>query len=317
MKRKIIVLAAFFFALAATAQEDVPASSNTANIDWSEDSTEIVTIQDIINVQQRQTKRNATESHFGNVWGRRGYFNFAYNGGKLSPKGNYATGVPDLHSGKVGEMSSDWGFNLQYGRNYHLHKTPISNLVSFYIDYTGIDLTVNHFKAERALRLYNSKAMKKSADGKDSCFYMPWNLEKYEISYGMTIGPSVTVAPFNLMSNQNLHFLKLNLYYHIGYHVSMIYMPDDENADINEVKNGGTTSTERKNYETMAENLKMAWGHGLTHSFGFNVSWKAIGIGYEHRSRTVKYKVANTTDFGSEKYEFKVPDNRVYLQIRM
>lgn len=317
MKRTIAVSAAFFFALAVAAQEDVSTTGTTGNIDWSEDSTEIVTIQDIINIQQKQTNRNATENHFDNVWGRRGFFNFAFNGSKLKPQGNYETGLSELNNGKVAEMKSDWGFTLQYGRSYRLHKQPISNLLSFYIDYTGIDLTVNHFKSESGPKLYNSAAVKRNPNGTDSCYYMPWNLEKYEISYGMTIGPSVTVAPFNTMSNQELHFLKLNLYYHIGYHASMIFMPDDEGADKNEVNPLTSPRIDRERHETVADNLKMAWGHGLTHSFGLNVSWKTIGLGFEHRSRTVKYKVANTSDFGKDKYEFSVPDNRIYLQLRM
>lgn len=290
--------------MAAAAQQDNPGA---ADIDWSEDSTEIVTIQDIIHVQQRQTSRNATESHFDKVWGRKGFLNFAYNKATLTPKGNFLTGVP-LNGGIVANMSSDWGVTIQYGRNYRLHKTPIANIVNFYIDYTGLDLGVNHFKAEgNGKNLYDSN--QKFTDDGDSYFYTPWNLEKYEVNYSMTLGPSVTIAPFNQTNNRQLHFLKLNLYYHIGYHASMLFMSGNANADINQ--------TENDDHEKVKDAPKIDWGHGLTQSFGLNLSWKTIGIGYEHRTRTVKYKSVSTSVFGKGKYEFKIPDNRLYIQLRM
>lgn len=309
MKRKIALSALIFFALAAMAQQNSPAKPNTAEIDWTEDTTEIVTIQDIINIQQRQTKRNTTENHFVDVWGRRSFVNFAYNTAKLTPQESIPTGVPSLNGGLLPEMSSDWGFTLQYGRNYRLHKKPIANIMYFHVDYTGIDLGVNHFKAEgNGKNLYDSREKTK-----EDYFYRPWNLDKYEFNYAMTLGPSLTVAPFNLTNSRALHFLKFNVYYHIGYHLSLVFMDDDEDADINP----GTSRTEKDDRQRMADNQKLEWGHGMTQSFGFNLSWKLIGIGYEHRTRSMKYKSMNTTDFGKEKFDFDVSDSRLYLQLRM
>ena len=297
------------FSLAAAAQQDKPVTVSMADIDWSEDSTEIVTIKDIIKMQQRQTNRNATESHFEKVWGRKGYFNISFSNTKLIPQQTIETGFPSLNGGHVPEMKSNWGLSLQYGRSYRLHKIPIANMVNFNIDYTGLDLSVNHFKAAGSGKLYDSNTKWDS----DNYFYIPWNLEKYEVNYAMSIGPSVTVAPFNLTNVSQLHFLKLNLYLHPGWHVSMLYMPNSEESDANT----GTARTEKENRETMSDNLKMMWNHNFCFSWGLNLSWKTIGIGYEHRSRTVKYKSASSSDFGKEKYEFKVPDNRVYIQFRM
>ena len=314
MKRKISLSAAIFFTLAAVAQQNNPAKN--ADIDWSEDTTEIVTIQDIINVQQRQTRQSFSESHFLDVWRRRSYVNFVYNTAEMTPKKPIPTGVlpPNdlLHN-----LKSDWGFTLQYGRNYRLHKLPIANIMYFYVDYTGIDLGINHFKADgngNALYDSNKKFEVKNKKGVgESYFYLPWNLDKYEFNYAMTLGPSLTVAPFNLSSSKALHFLKLNAYYHIGYHVSLLSMSYDEDVDSNQ----GSTAIDKNNREKISDNVKLEWGHGLTHSFGVNLSWKAIGIGYEHRSRALKYKSMNTTDFGKEKYEFDVSDSRLYIQLRM
>lgn len=306
MKRKLIFILTCLLSTAVFAQ--VENDDNKVVIDWSEDSTDITTIQDIIKVQQQVTNRNVTEQHFADVWGRRGYFNFSYNTTKLSPKGNYPNG---LDNGSVGELKSNWGASIQYGRSYRLHKKPIGNVALFNIDYTGIDLNVNHFEAiGNGTYKYNSSIKHtETEDGKASEYYnLPWNMEKYEVNYGMTLGPSLTLAPFNLLSGNGLHYIKFNVFYHIGYNISMIYSPNDKKLDENQ---------SGEDFQAMESNLKMAWGHGMMQSFGFNISWKAIGIGFEHRSSTIKYKAMNTKDFGKNEYEFSSATNRISLQIRM
>jgi hypothetical protein len=306
MKRKLIFILTCLLSTAVFAQ--VENDDNKVVIDWSEDSTDITTIQDIIKVQQQVTNRNVTEQHFADVWGRRGYFNFSYNTTKLSPKGNYRNGLDNDY---VGELKSNWGASIQYGRSYRLHKKPIGNVALFNIDYTGIDLNVNHFEAiGNGTYKYNSSIKHtEKEDGKDSKYYnLPWNMEKYEVNYGMTLGPSLTLAPFNLLSGNGLHYIKFNVFYHIGYNISMIYSPNDKKLDENQ---------SGEDFQAMESNLKMAWGHGMMQSFGFNISWKAIGIGFEHRSSTIKYKAVNTKDFGKNEYEFSSATNRISLQIRM
>lgn len=306
MKRKLIFILTCLLSTGVFAQ--VENDDNKVVIDWSEDSTDITTIQDIIKVQQQVTNRNVTEQHFADVWGRRGYFNFSYNTTKLSPKGNYPNG---LDNSPVGELKSNWGASIQYGRSYRLHKKPIGNVALFNIDYTGIDLNVNHFEAiGNGTYKYNSSIKQTiKEDGKDNEYYnLPWNMEKYEVNYGMTLGPSLTLAPFNLLSGNGLHYIKFNIFYHIGYNISMIYSPNDKKLDENQ---------SGEDFQAMESNLKMAWGHGMMQSFGFNISWKAIGIGFEHRSSTIKYKAVNTKDFGKNEYEFSSATNRISLQIRM
>lgn len=311
MKRKFLTLAACLFAMMTFAQVENE-DSRLANIDWKEDSTEVTTINDIINVQQELTSFNATGKHFEQVWGYRGYFNFSYNTATLSPKDRISTGV-SLNGGIVPEFKSDWGASIQLGRSYRLHKKPIANVAQFNIDYTGIDLNVNHYKAEEGTGLYDSSNKKQGpTDGNKTTeyYYIPWNLEKFEANYGMTLGPSLTLAPFTYIDVPALHHLKFNVFYHIGYHVSVLYMPNDEKADIN-------TDTKSDDFELMADNLKLEWGHGLISSFGVNMTWKAIGVGYEHRTGKLQYQSMTTSDFGKDKYDFNTTTNRVYIQIRM
>lgn len=215
-------------------------------------------------------------------------------------------------------MSSDWGVSFQYGRSYRLHKLPISNILQFCIDFTGIDLNVNHFKSVGDKPLYDSRQIVIKDDGYN--YYTPWNMEKYDFNYGMSVGPSLTLAPFTSVSQKELHYLKFQLYYHIGYHVSFLYMPNDKEADMNDAKqydDAGEDNEEFKYKQEMADNFKMDWGHGLINSFGLNVSWKFIGIGYEYRTASVKYKAINTGQYGDDKYEFSNSTSRVYLQLRL
>lgn len=308
MKRKFLTLAVCLFSMMTFAQQENE-DSRLLNIDWKEDSTEITTINDIIKVQQELTSFNATGQHFETVWSYRGYFGISYNNTTLSPKENILTGV-----GKeiVPDFKSDWGVSIQLGRSYRLHKKPIANVAQFNIDYTGIDLNVNHFSAEgNGKNLYDSSNKYTKEDGNKTkeYYYTPWNLEKLEANYGMTLGPSLTLAPFTYINNPALHHLKFNLFYHIGYHVSMLYMLNDENADKN------TNSDE--DHKKMADNLKLDFGHGMINSFGINMTYKAIGIGYEHRTGKLTYQSLTTSDFGKEKYDFNSTTNRVYVQIRM
>ncbi len=314
MKKRLTLFMACFFAIQAFAQTENE-DNRTANIDWTEDSTEVITIKDIVNQQQKVSVSHDIERHFLDVWGRRSYLNVSYNSTTLSPKGTVPTGV---NNGTVKDMKSDWGLSLQYGRSYRLHKTPVSNILQFCIDYTGIDLNVNHFKSVGDPKgLYDSRnKIEVKQDYKTtSYFYTPWNMEKYEFNFGMSLGPSVTIAPFTSSDNRGLHYLKFNAFYHIGYHISLLYMPNDKDADLND--GSDITYTSKKDKEDMAENLKMEWGHGLIHSFGFNISWKVIGIGYEYRMASLKYKSMNTSSYGSEKYDFKSSTNRIYIQFRM
>ncbi len=271
------------------------------NIDWTEDSTGIVTIEDIVKTQQGLTSNRLQEEHFRDVWSRKGYLNLSYNSTTLKPDETIPTGV---NNGVVPDYKSKWGVSLQLGRGYKLHKKPIANMLQFYIDFTYIDLNVNNFKQEGdGKNLYDTSV--KNGDK----FYQPWNLEKYEVNYGMALGPSITLAPFNTLSSKGLHYLQLNLWYHIGYHASLLAMVNDEDADANNGKSSGE--------DKVREGIKLDLGHGLTNTFGVSLTWKFIGIGYEHRSAALKYVSLDKDTYGSDKYKFTSATNRIFIQFRL
>ena len=310
MKKKLIFSITCLIAISAYGQ-DVNEPNLPMTFNWQEDTTEVTTINDIIRMQQDVTNKKYAESHYRDVWSRKGYFNISYNSTTLTPDQSIPTGVG---GGVVPEFKSDWGVSLQLGRSYALHKAPIANMLQFNFDFSYIDLNVNHFKQEGDGNLYDSRSIL-NYDGKEY-YYTPWNLEKYDLNYGMSVGPSISIAPFTSTNVSALHHIKLNAFFHVGYHVSLLYMLNDEEADINQ-GDDPTDPIAVERYEKMKDNLKLDLGHGLITSFGFSVTWKFIGLGYEHRSGSLEYKSLSKNDFSNEKYKFKSSTNRVFIQFRM
>ena len=318
MKRKQLTIAAVLFPLMVFSQ--TPEGTSSLFNEQEIDTTEFVSIEDIIKEKEEITSHANLINHFNSVWARRKFFNISYNISTLSskdPKGydiGLGLGEEDL------SFKSSVGVSLQQGKSYRLHKKPILNLLQFYLDYTPLDLSFNHYKSgDVSVGLYNSAA--KHPEGEEVIEYyhnVPWNLEKYEVSYGMTLGPSITIAPFTHLKNMNaLHFLKINMYYHVGYQGSVLFMSNNEKGDINPDKYSSDYE-KVKNYNEMKEGLKMNWGHGLVTSFGVSMTWKNIGVGFEHRVANNKFKpVRSSADFGSNTYKFKTTTNRIYVSIRM
>lgn len=250
----------------------------------------------------KEANKGEIQAHFNKVWSYRSYFNLGWNNISIKPKNDIQTGYEPINGGLVPDFKSDWALSLQLGRSYKLHKKPIGNTLQFYIDYTGIDLSGSHFKQEDKPEgveyLYDSSQLWEKGD--KSYRYIPWNIEKFELCYGMNIGPSITVAPFTSLKNQDIHFLKLNLYYHIGYAASFIFVLNDKKADAQ-------VDGEKTNM--------ISWGHGLTNTFGVSLTFKNIGIGYEHQSMQTKYKSFDN-DYGKESYKFNKLSNRFYISLR-
>lgn len=297
MRKILILLAVNTMALSSLAQV---VTDENSRVDSSEVATDVLSIDDIIGEEQQLTQRKLKDRHFKGVWDYRSYLNISFANSKLDPDTPIPLGVSG--SENVSKFKSDWGLSLVYGRNYRLHKYPIANTLQFYLDFTSVDLTVAHYKAEDKEYLFDSNNPT-----------MPWCIEKYEASYGMNLGPSVTVAPFNYVAVQGLHYVKLNVYYHLGYQIAGMLLPDNEEADFNRKGQPGYNSD---THDEMKEKTKLAWGHGLTSTFGLSLSWKFIGLGYEHRTSTVRYKAIDTDFFGSDTQKFNSSISRFFIQFR-
>ncbi|MDE7411610.1 MAG: hypothetical protein K2M94_06190 [Paramuribaculum sp.] len=295
MKKISLSILALSVALFSVAQDN--SDNNRVTLTSEDGSSKVMTIADIVKVQEAISSRNSNVAHFEKVWSYNSYFNIAYNSSTLTPKEDIPLGF-DYNDGFVPEFKSDWGMSILLGHNYGLHK-PIAGILKFNIDWTFIDLNINHYNAEKGDKLYDSGATI------DECRYIPWCMEKYDYNYGMALGPSITVAPFTHTRSSQLHFLRFNIYYHIGYHLSLMRIVNEEKYDVNQNIDEKTQSSSVLNF-----------GHGITNSFGFSLSWKSIGIGYEIRSGKLNYSTIQDADYGKHHYKFNDHTSRVYLTIR-
>ncbi len=310
MKFKAFIIAASM-ACACTAQaQDI---NSIPNLDLEEDSTGVASVSDIVKMQQEVLSNKQAGKHFENVWKRRSFFNISWTESKMK-----------CDDKTIGEFKSDWGVTLQSGTNYRLHKKPIAKMINIALDYSWLNLNVNHIKMadhKDGEFLYNStdrNVVPGGESGKTDEYYVyPWKLEKYEANYGMTLGPSITIAPFVPLGVKQLDYLKIQAYYHIGYSASFLYTVNKKELDQNQtLSETGYNRDAYKDYNTMKNNLKLQWGHGMTSTFGFNIFWKRVGIGYERTTGTFKYKNFNTDDFGKFKTKFTNEYSRIYLTIR-
>lgn len=294
MKKLLLFGVMLAFAICGKAQV---VTENAFIIDQAEDTTQVNTINDIIVMQEMVNTRNAADAHIANIWSRKSYFNPGFVSSKLSSKEdiplNSASNLPL-------EFKSKWGAIIELGHSYTLHKGVIANMVQINLDYTFIDLTVNHYEEDVVIYDQFKKELSDNSESiTNNSSYLPWGADKYDLTYGMSLGPSVTVAPFTMLTSKGLHFIKLNAYCHYGYNIGILLM-DHKDGD---------------NKKGLSIDYPV-WGHGASLSFGLSLSWKSIGIGWETRSTDLKYKALSPGDYGNRDYKFKNSSNRIYLSIR-
>ena len=296
-------------------------SENAVIIDAAEDTTQVSTIKDIVVMQEMVNSRNVTDAHYASVWSRKSYFNPGYVTSTLSSKDQVFLNNKD--SQKL-SFKSDWGAQIELGHSYTLHRGAIANMVQINLDYTFIDLTVNHYKADTlAYKKFNTSdkwierpgnAVKNDENSgsyyNNSGFeYLPWGADKYDLTYGMSLGPSITLAPFTPLHIKGLDFIKINAYYHVGYNIGLLLM-DEKSASHSAAQGNNNKSSKGLSFDYLS------WGHGLSTSFGVTLSWKSIGIGWETRTANLDFKPISTGDYGDFTTKLKNTSSRIYLSIK-
>ena len=123
----------------------------------------------------RVKETEAAESNRA-IWKDRSkYFNLNYVNQKLSPD---IDGWDKLGGG---ELKSDFGAAIVWGKTYYLHKKPVAGMIRFGIDATWIDLSyANYSREETYDDGYGTEIEKLTA---------------HQAEIGMQVGPSVTVRP--------------------------------------------------------------------------------------------------------------------------
>lgn len=335
--KKILIAVACFVSLSAFGQEET--ESKVQNIDWKENAEDMTTVDDIVRERQEVANRAVREQHMKKVWSNHGYFLLSWHlKADMNPvetlngeeHDNWKTQGIETGLGKAPLYKRDWGASLIAGKNIKLHK-PIANVVQFNLDFTGADVRADHYKVDTipgTKFAYDSNQMftPYNDDGKPKkdIYYSHWNVEKYVLSYGMNLGPSITIAPFSrLYGAKGLHYMKFNFYYHIGYRASVMIQRGDSKLDKQYATlPDKTDSSYDGKLEKLNEKNPTQWliGHGLYQSWGISMVWKRIGIGYEHSwDKGLKYRnMGKKAYFGNKdiQYKFDTTTNRIYLSYR-
>ena len=286
------------------AQDDyVPEAVDSYVPEVLSDSTDATpSIADIIKEQTGRSQITYTDSHYEKVWGRNTYFNISYINTSFESKQMPSATEDGALATLTGKFENSFGFGLQWGHTYNFHKKPIGDVLFIGLDYSWLDLNVNKYKEEK-LELFNWAKI-----NENGCYPLPWGNEMWMFDYGMSLGPSLTFYPFTALRRSGTDEIRIQAYFHVGYSVGMAVI-----NDVPDVNTSYSSFTSSSNEKTKTE---IAWGHGLFTSFGFNVTWKFVGLGYEHRSGTnLKYKSVNS-DFRANDPKFEQTINRFYLQFR-
>jgi len=246
-------------------------------------------IDSMINIETLIVDGSLNEKHYQEVWSKRVFLNISKNSTTLKSS-EYPTtsGMGNVYGAK---FENETGVGLQWGQTFDFHKKALGGVVFLGIDYTWIDFNYSSFDS-------TDNPYYEFTDGKEDVYNLPWHNKKQIFDYGMSVGPSLTLYPFTAIHKNGTDHIRLQFYWHIGYGgaLGIIKKVGDDPDDLES---------------------KTIFGHGLFSSFGFNLSWKFIGFGYESR-RGNKYK------FQAFDEEFKTEDpvsnkfntNRLYLQFR-
>lgn len=246
------------------------------------DTTTMTTLSDIIAMESQSTINNDNTSRLRSLWSKNTYFNISYNTTELS-----SDEFPSMTGAFHNELKNKLGVGIQWGQTFNFHKKPLGNVLFIGLDYTWMDLNFNQYDSDTAALYVRG----------DQVLNMPWHHEKMSLDYGMSVGPSLTFYPFTPTHNAGAEKVRLQCYFHVGYSVGGTIIKDviDKTGD-------------KKN--------RVAWGHGLFTSYGANLTWNFIGLGYELRNdNNLNYKCVDK-EFDTGKMKMKQKTSRVYLQFR-
>lgn len=248
-----------------------------------ESSDTLTTLNQIIAMETKSKSHYDQSSSLNAIWGKTTFLNISYNKTKFS-----SDEFPSTATRFADEYENDLGVGLQWGHTFNLHKKPIGSVMFFGLDFTWMDLNYNKYKAKTL-----SEGIFTTGE---QVHNLPWHNEKMTLSYGMSLGPSLTFYPFTPLHKSGGNKVRLHVYLHVGYGA--------EGTIIKDV----TLGDETKN--------KYAYGHGLFLGYGASLSWDFIGVGYEFRNDdNLKYKAVDS-EFDTGTMKAKEKTSRLYLQFR-
>lgn len=310
MKKRIYgLLLALTMAAPNFAQTD---STATRNIDFEEDTTQIVTLNDIIAMQNQVAEKNFRSRVIQDVWKYKKFFSISYASTSMNGKKiwlyNPETKAMEEQKAKY---TSDWGVSIKRSQIVAFHKKPISEVLSFGLEYSFIDLSFNHYSQDKDMQFDSRLTYQKTNEnGSTNDFHhYPWGSEMYNVSEAMHLGPSITLAPFTKTNNANLAFLRLQGYFTVGYRASLLWINSDMEQDVNNAD--PRQEADEEDYKAVDKSGKLSIGHGVVTNWGIRLNWKHIGIAFEKTKGNYKYQSLDKTTYGSKKHKFMDDSRRI------
>lgn len=310
MKKKFfLLLLALPMAICGTAQTD---DSHVGAIDFEEDTTHVTSLKDILEVQDLAFEKSYRSNIISAVWKRKKFFSVSFLSSSLSGDNVW---LYDPASGKMNEQpakyKTDWGIAIKRSQVAAFHKKPIGGVLSFGLEYSPFDISVNHYSKDKDMQ-YNSSLLRPADEENttinDEHHYMPWGSEMYTFSYGIHVGPSITVAPFARLKSPGAAHIRLQTYFTVGYRATFMLMSSDDKQDVNY----GVPS-QKNNFEVVSESNKLSWAHGLVLTWGVRLNWKGIGIGYELSNGGYTFKSLEKKIYGPYGTKFTESTSRISL----
>lgn len=304
------------------AQTDKTGAGNTG---FKEDTARVTPLNDIIAMQESVFEKKYRSKFISGVFERRKFFTVSYANTTLSGKNlmiyNPETAKMEKQNAKY---KSEWGVAIKRSHIIALHKKPLADMVSLGLEFSALDISANYFKKADDFafdsRLTFEEGKKNNSSTSiytDKKHYMPWGSDMYTFSYGMHLGPSVTLAPFAKQRNPGLAHIRLQTYFTLGYRASLMWLQEADENDLNYIENKDNSnwnrSSEQKYFENVSNSSKLLWSHGLVTNWGIRLNWKGIGLGYEIASGSYKYKSTEKKIFGKAKYKFSEKSHRISL----
>lgn len=219
-------------------------------------------------------------------------------------------GAPNIErtDGQPMTWDSEFSFFIQRGRTIYFHSKPLWGMVKIGLDYGFMDLSYTKLKLKTGGPLTSATSTQETtsmADPDDGFApivsdepsgslgsFLDIDLGMHKIDYGLHVGPSVSVNPWN--------HLIVTAYFHVMPTASVI-----------------------------VENDAFSFAGGCAMSAGVSVSYKALSVGVEGVWSNLKYKQASFDDddedgdseesenlFQTKSFKLKQKGPRFYIAFR-
>lgn len=309
---KTIVVASFTalaMPLTASTMQTYTASSDTIDTTTNDPIATVATDQNTT-VEPADTLREKLaqmesrmasmeqEQEMQKTWKRRKYWKIGITSPNL-----------ERTDGEEMKWKTNGSFFIQKGRTSYLHSKPIAGMIKFGIDYGFLDFTYSKLELKEVA--YSNESGTRASDGFDDIVsgdpdgdlgiseLTGIDLGMHKIDYGLHVGPSVSVNPWNK--------LIATAYFHV--------MP--------------TASC-------VIQNDNFSYGFGCMMAAGVSVAYKVISLGVEGVWGKVKYTQTdfsgdededndydssdeedNASYFNTEKFTLKQSGIRAYIAFRL